>query len=68
MAGLDGQTRGVAGSGGYRWWLDVETANSREPNTQNNYADVGGMVAYFQGIGSTAAIMFPVRDACPEGA
>jgi hypothetical protein len=59
VADLDAQTHGVADSGSYRWWLDVETANSWESNTQNNRADLGGMVAYFQGIGSTAAIMFP---------
>lgn len=56
MADLDAQTRGVPGPGGYRWWLDVETANSWESSTQNNRADLEGMAAYFEGTGATVGI------------
>jgi hypothetical protein len=54
IADLDAQTRGVSNPGSYRWWLDVETANSWESSTQNNRADLEGMVAYFQSIHSGA--------------
>lgn len=40
MADLDAQRRGVANPDTYRWWLDVETANSWESNTENNDADL----------------------------
>jgi hypothetical protein len=56
MADLDARTRGVQSPGGYRWWLDVETLNSWESSSQNNRADLEGMVSYFRGIGATAGI------------
>ncbi len=34
----------------FKWWLDVETANSWETNTANNAADLEGMVDYFESI------------------
>lgn len=52
MADLDAQRRGISIPSGYRWWLDVETGNSWETNTQNNRADLEGMVAYFRGLGA----------------
>jgi len=55
-ASLDAQSRGVPSPGGYRWWLDVETINSWESSTQNNRADLEGMVAYLQGIGGAVGI------------
>ena len=36
------------------WWLDVETANSWESNTQNNAASLQGEVAYLQAKGVAA--------------
>jgi hypothetical protein len=33
------------------WWLDVESANSWEPNAQNNVAELQGEVAYLQSQG-----------------
>jgi hypothetical protein len=62
IADLDAQTRGVSSPGNYQWWLDVETVNSWEPSTQNNRADLEGMVAYFHGIGSTAGIYSTTRQ------
>jgi hypothetical protein len=56
MADLDARSRGVSGPGSYRWWLDVETANSWESSTPNNRADLEGMAAYFQGVGGTVGI------------
>jgi hypothetical protein len=59
MAVLDAQIRVVSNPGGYKWWLDVETGNSWESGAtglQNNDADLEGMVAYFQSIGSTVGI------------
>jgi len=43
----------------YRWWLDVETANSWETGTSglaNNVADLQGMVARFAGVGASVGI------------
>jgi hypothetical protein len=56
LADLDAQTRGVQSPGSYRWWLDLETANSWEHSAQNNRADLEGMVTYFRHIGGTAGI------------
>jgi hypothetical protein len=41
--------------GSYRWWLDVETANTWQSGSsglQMNVADLQGMLAYFQSLGS----------------
>lgn len=62
MADLDAQTRGVLSPGSYRWWLDVETINSWESSTQNNRADLEGMVSYFRRIGATAGIYSTARQ------
>jgi hypothetical protein len=62
IADLDAQSRGVSNPGSYRWWLDVETVNSWESSTQNNRADLEGMVAYLQGIGSAAGIYSTSRQ------
>ena len=62
MADLDAQHRGVSNPGSYQWWLDVETVNSWESNTQNNRAVLEGMVAYFQGIGSKVGIYSTTRQ------
>ena len=56
MADLDARTRGVSYPGSYRWWLDVETVSSWESSTQNNRADLEGMVAYFRSIGASAGL------------
>jgi hypothetical protein len=56
LADLDAQDRGVPSPGSYRWWLDLETINSWESSTQNNRADLEGMVSYFHRIGGTAGI------------
>jgi hypothetical protein len=56
MADLDARARGVSNPGSYKWWLDVETGSSWESNAQNNDADLGGMVAYLQIIGSPVGI------------
>lgn len=56
MAQLDATTRGVTNPSSYKWWLDVETDNSWETNTDNNSADLEGMVDYFQGIGARAGL------------
>jgi hypothetical protein len=62
IADLDAQTRGVPDPGGYRWWLDVETINTWEPNSKNNRADLEGMVAYFHSIGGAAGIYSTARQ------
>lgn len=56
MADLDAQRRGVSNPSSYTWWLDVETGNSWESNTQNNDADLEGMVAYFHSLEPTVGI------------
>jgi hypothetical protein len=56
LADLDAQTRGVQSPGSYRWWLDLETANSWERSAQNNRADLEGMATYFHHIGGTVGI------------
>ena len=56
IAELDARTRGISNPGRYRWWLDVETITSWESSTQNNRADLEGMVAYFHRIGGTVGI------------
>jgi hypothetical protein len=56
MAEMDARTRGVQSPGSYRWWLDVETANSWESSTQNNRADLEGMASYFRHIGGKVGI------------
>ena len=51
MAQLDAQSRiGNNSPSDFKWWLDVETANSWETNTANNVADLEGMANYFQSI------------------
>jgi hypothetical protein len=62
LADLDAQTRGVPSPSSHRWWLDVETVNSWEASTSNNRADLEGMVAYFQSIGSDAGIYSTARQ------
>lgn len=57
MADLDAQTRiGVNNPSTFKWWLDVETANSWETNTANNSADLEGMVAYFESINAQVGL------------
>jgi hypothetical protein len=36
------------------WWLDVESANSWEANTQNNVSELQGEVAYLESQGASA--------------
>ena len=62
LADLDARIRGVPSPGHYRWWLDVETVNSWSSSTQNNRADVDGMVAYFRSIGGTAGVYSTPRQ------
>jgi hypothetical protein len=53
---IDGQeaTTAISASpAGYPWWLDVETANSWQPDTTMNVADLQGMVAALQAAGAT---------------
>ena len=52
MALMDARTRGVQSPGSYRWWLDIETANSWESSAPNNRADLEGMTSYFRHIGA----------------
>lgn len=59
MADLDAHIRGVPNPGSYRWWLDAETASSWESSTQNNRADLEGMVAYFHSIGASVGVYSP---------
>jgi hypothetical protein len=40
MALMDTRTRGIQSPGRYRWWLDLETANSWQSSTRNNRADL----------------------------
>ena len=55
--GADGRrTRGVQSPGSYRWWLDIETANSWESSAPNNRADLEGMTSYFRHIGAKVGI------------
>ena len=56
MALMDARTRGVQSPGSYRWWLDVETANSWQSSTRNNRADLEGMTSYFRHIGAKVGI------------
>jgi hypothetical protein len=57
MAQLDAQTRiGSNNPSNFKWWLDVETANSWETNSTNNRADLEGMVNYFRGIGGRVGL------------
>lgn len=56
MAELDAKTRGVQNPGSYRWWLDVETANSWQQNTVSNRADLEGMAAYFLHLGARVGL------------
>jgi hypothetical protein len=45
----------VAGTAAsYPWWLDVETANTWQPGTTMNVADLQGMVAWLRAAGATA--------------
>jgi hypothetical protein len=56
MALMDARTRGVQSPGSYRWWLDLETANSWQSSTRNNRADLEGMASYFRHIGAKVGI------------
>jgi hypothetical protein len=56
MALMDARTRGVQSPGSYRWWLDIETANSWESSAPNNRADLEGMTSYFRHIGAKVGI------------
>ena len=53
---INGQESSVAvpvTPGSYTWWLDVETANSWQPDTALNVADLQGMIAGLQAAGVT---------------
>jgi hypothetical protein len=56
MALMDARTRGVQSPGRYRWWLDLETANSWQSSTRNNRGDLEGMASYFCHIGAKVGI------------
>ncbi len=57
MAELDAQTRiGSNNPASFKWWLDVETNNSWETTTANNTADLEGMTAYFESLGSSVGL------------
>lgn len=57
MAELDARTRiGSNNPASFKWWLDVETANSWETNTANNTADLEAMVAYFEDAGGSVGL------------
>jgi hypothetical protein len=56
MALMDARTRGVQSPSRYRWWLDLETANSWQSSTRNNRADLEGMASYFRHIGPKVGI------------
>ena len=56
MALMDARTRGVQSPGSYRWWLDLETANSWQSSTRNNRADLEAMAFYFRHIGAKVGI------------
>lgn len=56
MAHSDITYRGVANPLNYRWYLDVETSNTWSANTANNAADLEGMVAYLESVGSTVGL------------
>jgi len=62
MADQDARTSGVPSPGSYRWWLDVETINSWESSSQNNRADLEGMVALFRRVGGTAGIYSTIKQ------
>lgn len=56
MANLDANTRGIPAPFIYRWYLDVESANSWTRSTARNAADLEGMVAYFRNIDATVGL------------
>jgi hypothetical protein len=56
MALMDARTRAVQSPGRYRWWLDLETANSWQSSTRNNRADLEAMAFYFRHIGAKVGI------------
>lgn len=56
MAQADIGRIGTVNPAGYSWWLDVETQNSWETNTVNNVADLEGMTAYFESIGTSVGL------------
>ncbi len=62
LADLDARTRGVQDPGSYRWWLDVETANSWQRSAPDNRADLEGMVSFFRHIGGSAGIYSTPRQ------
>jgi len=62
MADQDARASGISGPGRYRWWLDVETINSWESSSQNNRADLEGMVALFRHVGGSAGIYSTIKQ------
>ncbi len=53
----DANSRNVPNPSTYKWWLDVETANSwSSTNLQANDASLEGMTDYFKSIGATVGI------------
>jgi hypothetical protein len=57
MAEHDAQQRiGSNNPASFKWWLDVETDNSWEPNTANNVADLEGMADYFTSVGASVGL------------
>jgi hypothetical protein len=52
----DANNRGVNTPSVYKWWLDVETANSWESNKTANTADLEGMTNYFESISATVGL------------
>lgn len=53
----DANRRGISNPEQYKWWLDVETANSwSTSDLQANAASLEGMVGYFNSIGASVGI------------
>jgi hypothetical protein len=40
----------------YRWWLDVETSNTWQPDTASNAASLAGAAAYLQQAGLSVGV------------
>lgn len=62
VAELDARTRDVPSPGGYRWWLDLETASSWLKNAVSNRADLEGMASCFLRIGARVGIYSTPRQ------
>jgi hypothetical protein len=59
LAFLDATRPGIVIPGMFRWWLDVETVNSWDTGSAGmarNVADLEGMTAYFEGLGTQVGI------------